>query len=66
MNRNLTKQRAIARMKMTTVSTRAGRKKPSYELNALLPIEAPLTARDQKPTGESSPPGDDKPQDEAK
>lgn len=41
MNRDFTKKRAIAKMNMTTVSTRAGKKKPTYELRALLPTEAP-------------------------
>mgnify|MGYP001562576269 FL=1 len=52
---------------MTTVSTRAGKKKPTYELTALLPIEEPpattttTPAPKAKPPGENKPPGDNKP-----
>ena len=35
MNQVFTKQRVMAKMKMTTVSTRTGKKKPTYELMAL-------------------------------
>ena len=67
MNTHFTKQRAIAKMKMTTMSTRASKKKPTYELNALIPLEEPPGAREQKraaehtPPGENNPPGDDQP-----
>ena len=56
MNTHFTNEHAIDKMKMTTVSTRADKKKPTYELTALLPIQEPPRGGEQKPATEPPPP----------
>jgi hypothetical protein len=46
MNRDFTRQRAVAKLKMTTISTRAVKRRPSYELTRLLPTaESPESSK---------------------
>ena len=62
MNRNFSKRRAIAKMIMTTVSSRTGNKKPTYELVSLKhlpeaePPAAPATEPPPTPPAPPAPP----------
>lgn len=49
MNTSFTNKRVAAQIKTTTVSTRSGRKKPSYELISMTPLEQPPTEEAPKP-----------------